>query len=116
MKRLWPRILHAPVDIGGQPWGFSAAFRVLGYPSETVVFDQAYFAYPVDHDLRLRQYHPLRRFWVRSLFFLKALKQYDIFYFYFAQSLLPYGLDLPILRLLGKKTFCIYQGCDIRLK
>lgn len=39
---------------------------------------------------------------------------YDIYNFRFGQSLLPWNLDLPILKLLGKKVIMIFNGSDIR--
>jgi glycosyltransferase involved in cell wall biosynthesis len=49
-------------------------------------------------------------------FFLKALFSYDVFHFHFGYSLLPFNLDLGILKLFGKKTFMEYHGSDIRRK
>ncbi len=48
------------------------------------------------------------------MFFILALLKYDIFHFHFGHSLLPFNLDLPILKLLGKKVFMEYHGSDIR--
>jgi glycosyltransferase involved in cell wall biosynthesis len=49
-------------------------------------------------------------------FFLKSLFHYDVFHFHFGYSLLPYNLDLGILKLFRKKTFMEYHGSDIRRK
>lgn len=47
-------------------------------------------------------------------YFLKFLLQHNTFIFLFGNSLLPYNLDLPILRLFHKKTVMWFLGSDIR--
>jgi glycosyltransferase involved in cell wall biosynthesis len=51
----------------------------------------------------------------KLIFFVRAVKDYDIFHFYFGKTLLPLSIDLPILRLFGKKIIMDYVGSDIRL-
>jgi hypothetical protein len=46
--------------------------------------------------------------------FLKYAFKNDVFIFLYGQSLLPYNLDLPILKLMRKKTIMWFVGCDIR--
>jgi len=52
---------------------------------------------------------------IKIKFFFSALKNYDVFHFYFGKSLLPFSLDLPLLKLFGKKIIMDYVGSDIRL-
>lgn len=42
------------------------------------------------------------------------LNHYDIFHFRGGTTLLPLGLDLPILKLFGKKIIMQYEGSDLR--
>jgi glycosyltransferase involved in cell wall biosynthesis len=50
-----------------------------------------------------------------TLFFLWAATHYDIFHFFYGQSLMPRTfIDLPILRMLGKKIFVHFRGMDVR--
>jgi glycosyltransferase involved in cell wall biosynthesis len=55
---------------------------------------------------------------LRSLFgipvFIKAIVKFDVFIFSFGTSFFPYNLELPIYRLLGKKTFFVFTGSDHR--
>lgn len=48
-------------------------------------------------------------------FLLVNLFRYDIFHFYFATSFLPFNIDLPILKLFGKKIIMTYCGSEARL-
>lgn len=66
-------------------------------------------------NLHLEKMKGLARLWVQWHFFLTCLFKYDLFHFYFGKSFLPYNLDLPILKLFGKKIIFSYVGSDIRL-
>lgn len=47
--------------------------------------------------------------------FIEALKKYDAYYFQFGISTLPRNLDLPILKLLGRKIFVVVgHGSELR--
>ena len=41
--------------------------------------------------------------------------RFDVFNFYAGATLLPYSLDLPLLRLMGKRIVMTYCGSDVRL-
>lgn len=115
MRSQHVRIFHGPVDVGAQAWGLARGLDAHGFTNDVVVFDQAYFQYPADRNLRLGTRPIWQRGWQRARFLAEALRRYDVFIFYFAQSLLPYGADLPILKAAGKKIFFVFQGCDLRL-
>jgi len=108
------RILHCPVDVGGQAWMISRAERRLGYESDHMVFSGSYIDYPADYNLNFKKNSFLSNFLKTALFLLRAIKKYDIFHFYYAKSILPLCLDLPILKIFGKKIFFTFQGSDIR--
>lgn len=108
------KILHAPWNIGGQAWGISRGERKLGYQSDCVVFNSSWINYPCDYNLNLKKRNSFKSLFKILIFFLSALKKYDIFHFYFGDTFLPLYLDLPILRVLKKKIFFTFQGCDIR--
>jgi hypothetical protein len=57
---------------------------------------------------------PFRRRLTYLYHVLKFIAQHNAFIFLFGNSLLPYNLDLPILKLLGKKTVMWFLGDDIR--
>lgn len=47
-------------------------------------------------------------------YFIKSLKKYDVFHFHFGHSMLPYNVDLRILKKMNKKVYMEYHGSDIR--
>lgn len=68
-------------------------------------------------DINLKKYWMYPVYVYRVLkFFIQSVYKYDVFHFHFAHSLLPLNIDLPILRLFGKKIFMEYHGSDIRYK
>ncbi|MCL6415803.1 glycosyltransferase [Aestuariirhabdus sp. Z084] len=52
---------------------------------------------------------------LRFKLFFYAVNKFDVYNFYFSSTLLPFSLDLPILRMLGKKVVMIYCGSEVRL-
>ncbi len=109
------KILHAPVDVGGQAWGLSRAERLLGYKSDHIIFSSSKFLYHADKNLRLERFPKLIKVLFQLFYFVRFLLVYDVFHFYFGTSLLPYNRDLPILKLFNKKIFFTFQGSDIRI-
>lgn len=52
---------------------------------------------------------------LRAIWLLKVIFSYDVFIFGFGQSLLPFGLDLPLLRAFGKKVITnLSHGSEAR--
>jgi glycosyltransferase involved in cell wall biosynthesis len=107
------RILHAPQNIAGQASTIAEAQKELGHQSSVWVYAQNYLEYPCDLNLDInRKRFPQREIAeVRAL--LKAITRFDVFHFHFGESFLPYYLDVPLLRLFGKKVFMHYWGGDI---
>jgi len=66
-------------------------------------------------NLHLERLNGWNRWWTQWHFFWACLFRYDLFHFYFGKTFLPFGLDLPILKLFGKKMVFSYVGSDIRL-
>ncbi len=112
------RVLHCPTDVGGHAGGLARAEQKLGIDSTTAVFSRSWLEYSVDIDLALGGRGRLGRLAGRMRFSAKAARGYDVFHFNFGQSLLPapggVGIDLPLLRALGKRLFVTFQGCDAR--
>jgi hypothetical protein len=119
------RVLHAPVNVGNQPWSLSRAERALGLHSDLVVNYQTWLGYPADrvngslHGRTPREL--LRRTWSG----LSAPFRYDVLHYYFGRSLMywddlprlnraPFA-DLRLARRLGKTIIMTLQGCDARL-
>src|SRR5574341_1921052 len=108
------RVLHAPVNIAGQASILAQAQKELGINSDVLVFDQNKFNYNCDINLSLSGRTLVGKCIKLGFNFIKCLFNYDVFHFHLGKSLLPYNLDLPVLRLFGKKTVMHYWGSDIR--
>lgn len=113
------RILHYPTDTGGNPTGLSRAERRLGAQSTVGVTQRSPYGYDVDIDLKLGHRTRPGRLLGKLRFAMTHLFRHDVFHFNFGTTLLPrvgpIGVDLPLLRALGKKVFMTYQGDDARL-
>ena len=116
------RILHCPTATGGNAFGLSRAERKLGHISDSMVFSNNYLNYPVDIDLHFERLNRWEREAARINFFSDAVEKYEVFNFNFGETLFSYPklnlyhIDLPLLRILGKKMAFIFQGCDMRIK
>lgn len=108
------RVLHAPVNIAGQASILAQAQRELGVKADVLVFDQNKFNYNCDVNLSLSGRTLIGKCIALTFNFIKCLFNYDVFHFHFGSSLLPCNLDLPVLRLFGKKVVMHYWGSDIR--
>ena len=113
-------ILHGMSDIAGQGSYSARGLREIGADATIAVWTRNPFGYPVDIDLHIDK-KKIKRFpWlfiysVRLLAFaVKASFRYDVFHFHFSHTLLPFGLDLFWLRLMGKRIIMEFHGSDIR--
>ena len=99
------RIFHGPQNIGGMAGLLAQAQRTLGYSAEAVCLPGGAFQFPAD-----------RVFPTGNPLALASLPwQFDVFHFYFGESLFGSRLvDVPWLKRLGKKVFFHFCGCDIR--
>jgi glycosyltransferase involved in cell wall biosynthesis len=108
------RVLHAPINICGQPLLVSRGLRDLGHKSLCLVYDERRYERGFDINLRLRE----RPFWQRQALiwstFVRVVPGYDIFHFHFAHSLLPDLRDLALLKALGKRIVMRFWGSDVR--
>lgn len=110
------RILHGMTDVAGQ-----GSYAVLGLQqnnvdAEMVVWEKNKFAYIDYKSLNISRkplLYPIS-FLKMSLFAIKAMREYDVFHFHFSRSLMPFNLDLKVLKRLDKKVYMEYHGSDIR--
>jgi hypothetical protein len=116
-----PRILHAPLDVGGHARQLSLAERELGLDSEAAVYAPQSYGFEADIDLRAGIDVPIPvRMARRAAFLRRALDRYDVFHFNFGQTLLQVRQlgrildELPLLKRRGKTILVTYQGCDVR--
>ncbi len=110
------RILHAPSNIAGIAGLLSRAQRDLGYDSTSVEYVAHQYAFGADRSLKVgRGDSALKKMSAVGRFALQALGQYDVFHFYFGNTLFPYPYpDLALLRAMGKRIVFHFCGCDVR--
>lgn len=119
------RVLHAPCNVGNQPWTLSRAERELGLKSDLICNYSTWIGYPADRVLGSiggRDHRELRE---RRWYGYTAPFKYDVLHYYFGRSLLfwddlpdlntnPFA-DMKIGRRLGRKIIMTLQGCDARI-
>ena len=110
------RIFHGPVNIGGIGGYLASYQREHGHDAQFIVWRKNKFL--LNHDVvvfdgpsKVR----LRDLITRVRCALVWGWRFDVFNFYFGATLLPYSLDLPLLRLMGKRIVMTYCGSDVRL-
>jgi len=98
-------------------WEYAEGVRALGIRATVLTFDPHPFGYQDDLCLNLSQ---IPQLWRRrgKLFanFLRAILSYDTLHFHCGSTLLPHYLDLPWLKLLGKKMVVSFWGSEVRLR
>ncbi len=110
------RVLHAPGLAGGNPASLARAERALGLHSWCLTTEPNPFNYAVDEQLpgpgQGRLGYELQRWRLLA----RAMRDFDVVHFNFGRTFLPNSLqlDLPLLRIAGKRVFMTYQGDDAR--
>jgi hypothetical protein len=122
-------VLHAPANIGNQPWTLSRAERRLGIKSDVVCNYSTSFNFRADRILSTYSDKSGRAKWRRLSFGLSAPFKYDVLHYYFGRSLLVwddyapnyqeghwiYFRDLKFAKRLGRRIIFTLQGCDVRI-
>lgn len=87
-------------------------FRKKGIYARAAAFNTDFRNYQTDIQIR-KQKIPIQRF----NFFLKAIREYNIFHFFWGISLFDFwiftGIDLPLLKRLNKKVVVHFRGTDL---
>lgn len=110
------KVFHGLVNYGTQAGLFAQELRRQGIRAVSVVKADTLKRF-VDINMRYdlnqksRVVRQLQRIWILFSAFFK----YNVFHFYFAESLWPFNLDLPLYKLFGKKVVMEYMGTDIDL-
>ncbi|MGA2667123.1 MAG: hypothetical protein ABSE91_03535 [Patescibacteria group bacterium] len=107
------RILLGPLD-SGLNFDLKVALEKLGYRVTTLNFIEGDFQFRSDINLEIN-----RVSWFKAAVrifgnFIRS-RNYDIYHFRQGQSLLPWNIDLPILKFSGKKMVMNFDGDDLRL-
>src|SRR2546427_8539719 len=125
LQRLWgrrrtkPKIIWGPTPIINISTN-AAADRLHGYQSDTLVYRPYYVTSEFTYNLeRWWRYKPLALV-IPGAVFLWAVLRYDIFQFYFDGGFLNRTvgkrLEMPRLKLLGKKIIVSAYGGDVRVQ
>ena len=119
------KILHAPTNVGNQPWVLSRYERKLGCQSDVIVNYGTWLEYPADECMGEYGNCTMLNFLKRAYYGISSPFKYDVFHYNFGRSLLFWDdwpktpgfpfLDLQIAKKLGKPVFMTLQGCDIRI-
>lgn len=112
------RILFCPHEIGGQMQLMVQELRRRGCYATAATYSQEWFGYVNDIHLNLdRRRGRVRRHLTAALFTAWAAANYDVFHFFWGESLYRIGrfahVDLPLLRRMGKKIFVHFRGLDL---
>jgi glycosyltransferase involved in cell wall biosynthesis len=113
-----PRILFCPHEIGGQMQLMVQELRRRGIQATAATYSQEWFGHVNDVHLDLQASRGrIRRQLLAQLFSAWAALNYDVFHFFWGESLYGFGrfqhLDLPVLRWLGRKVFVHFRGLDV---
>jgi len=116
-------ILHIG-SIAGVPQELSSAQRCLGMKSDVLSFEYDDFGYRTDYHypIKLDYSTKLSIYLSNPVNLLKKMprllpiaRRYDLIHFHYSSGL-PFGLDFPLWRALGKKIVMHHHGSDIRFK
>ena len=112
------RVLHGMSEIAGQGINSVRGLRANGVNADMAAWRPNRFSYCTDISLNIGNNKLLYPWYAIKMFFffIRALCKYDCFHFHFLNSLLPYGLDLPLLKLFNKKIFFEFHGSELRGK
>lgn len=107
------RVLHSP-NLAGLGGVMAQALRSLGVEATSVSYMPHPYGFKSDIELNLQRYPRAIKGLRMLMFAVHALRRFDLFHFHYGTSLLPMGLDLPIIRSLGRKIAVHFHGSDIR--
>jgi glycosyltransferase involved in cell wall biosynthesis len=108
-----PSILHVG-SIAGVPQELSRAQRRLGCKSDVIIFQPHQYDYEADFFRPTKLPFPLK-YLERMHSISKIVGNYEIIHFHYF-SVLPFGWDLALWKMLKKKIIFHYHGDDIRNK
>jgi glycosyltransferase involved in cell wall biosynthesis len=111
------KILFAPHEIGNQMQLLVDELRSRGYYATSATYTQEWYGYVNDIHLNLSEQSKAKKHLNALLFTLWAAQNFDIFHFFWGESLYGIGnfmhLDLPMLKQKGKKIFVHFRGSDL---
>lgn len=109
------KVFLGPTDYAGLMWGYKKCLNSIGVCAKLIIYNEHRYEYSSDVNFELKK-NKLIRALGKFYHFPKLLYCYNVFHFVGGNSLLPRGLDLPILKLFKKKIVVTFVGSDIRPK
>src|SRR5687767_2001655 len=104
----------AVLDLLGSPFSYSKRADVFNPAWARCLNNLARKTKHSSRGILGRGIHCIYRFVSGFLALCIGICRYDQFIFLFGFSFLPWNLDLPLLKLLGKKTLMVFCGSDSR--
>ena len=115
MKQKRLKIFHGLVNYGTQAGFFAKELRAQGFDAISVVYPDKYKRIS---DIELRHggniFQKIYKNSLNWIFKISCIFKYDIFHFYYGQTLLPKQFDLYFYRLLKKKIVFHYLGNEVQ--
>ncbi len=108
------RVLHAPFEIAGVMGRFSRLLREHGVNATSANYYGSWLNYHCDVNLNVNALPEKEAVAKVDEFARRAMDEYDIFHFHFAQSLYLDMHELPELKERGKKILFSFWGSDSR--
>ena len=113
------RVLEGVREIAGQAYYSSKGLKANGVRSKAIFWDESPYKYPYDKCLNINKekkvlypYYALKTL----VYSIVCMAKYDVFHFHCRKSLWPRHMDLPVLKVFGKKIYFEYHGTEIRQK
>ena len=111
------KILHARVETAGQGINSVNGLRKNGFYADMLVWNKNIYADEPDIDLHIssKNIYILPFYCIKIfLFFIRAIKKYNVMHFHSRTSLLRNSFDCYLYKYLKIKTFSEFHGSDIR--
>lgn len=109
------RILHAAVEVSGVASELAREQRALGHDAIALSYRPHRFQYRSDLTFPSWSTESTpRKLWIMLRTMARLLPRYDVFHLHAFQTLLPYMVDAPILRALGRTVVVHFHGCDVK--
>lgn len=110
------KIFIGPTALVGVSLVLASALRERGIRVTHAITRISPFRSDMKYDILLnfQDLNKLQMIFKYLYYFLKFFLQHNTFIFLSGQTLLPYNLDLPVLKLFHKKTIMWFLGSDIR--
>jgi hypothetical protein len=115
------RVLHLPTNIASIPLHTVQGLSEIGVEAFGLIIKdnllQSAEGLKVIDVTRSRQWSPLW-FWtqiIKGYYFVKWILWADVIHWYFSSKMLPFGLDLKLIKVLNKPAVVEWLGSDIRI-